>query len=89
MIKDKTLDKALNLISAGKMRRITYTISQEEADKDDGNTDWWAWVIPPGLFTKRELKILKKIDEYEHGNCARSFANFLPDGIRPDDVPPL
>lgn len=90
IIGDKTLDKVMGLISSDKLRMVWYSIPEDEANKSDGFTKSWAWVITPELFTTREIEHLRELDEHSHPhNCARMIANFLPDGIRPDDVPPL
>lgn len=89
-IKDKTLSKAMRFISEGKLKRIWYDIPKKEAVDACCLPKSWAWVISPGLFTEKEIETLKKIDEFKHkGMPVRTFANFLPDRLRPDDVPPL
>ncbi len=47
-------------------------------------------VIPENEFTAEEIEELREHDAANYRFYKRHvYANFLPDGIRPDDVPPL
>ena len=47
-------------------------------------------VLPSGFFTTKEIERLRKLEEWsiELGN-GPSIANFLPDSIRPKNVPKM
>ena len=73
---------------ANKLKRVCYYLPKKKAG--GGFMKSWAWVISPELFTQEEIERLRELDELLHqGTSDRMVANFLPDGVRPDDVPPL
>lgn len=83
---DKTMHKFDAYLLAGKLKKIYYYLPKGGG----GFMESWAWVISPELFTQKEIERLRELDELLHQDTSdRMIANFLPDGIRPDDVPPL
>ena len=91
MSKDSPLIKLLRL--RPRARRIFFSSVPEDGYSESplDNSCSYSWVVPPELFTAEEIEELRRIDEsyhYQRGG-GHIIANFLPDGIRPDDVPPL
>ncbi len=52
--------------------------------------DYSLYLIPQGVFTAKEIERLRELEEWsiELGDGS-SIANFLPDSIRPKNVPKM
>lgn len=50
----------------------------------------WLYIIPNGEFSTKEIEELRDVDEYfKEYNKHPMIANFLPDDVRPSNIPKL